>query len=73
MGLISAGDEYYRRTDQALGDLPNIVKLVDDILVFGGHLNDVRQFLLKCRENKISEPKKIRHRRGKVQLGWIHH
>jgi len=62
MGLISAGDEYCRRTDEALGGLPNIVKSVDDILVFGdneqGHLNDVRQFLLKCRENKITLSRK---------------
>ena len=32
MGLISAGDEYCRRTDQALAGLPNVVKVVDDML-----------------------------------------
>lgn len=58
MGLVSAGDEYCRRTDAALGDLPNLVKSVDDILIHGDsleeHLGDVRAFLSRCRANKIT-------------------
>lgn len=34
MGLISSGDEHNRRGDQALGDIPNTIKIVDDILAY---------------------------------------
>ena len=34
MGLNATGDEYCRRGDEALGDLPNTVKVVDDVLLF---------------------------------------
>ena len=35
MGLISTGDEYCRRMDAAFGHLPNLVKVVDDLLCYG--------------------------------------
>ena len=33
MGLISSGDEYNRRGDAALGDIPRTLKIVDDLLL----------------------------------------
>ena len=58
MGLISAGDEYCRRTDQALAGLPNVVKVVDDMLAFDatfdGHVNNLRSLLQRCREHRIT-------------------
>ena len=32
MGCNASGDEYNRRGDAALGDTPNCIKIVDDIL-----------------------------------------
>lgn len=62
MGLVSAGDEYCRRTDAAMGDVSNMVKSVDDILVYGenlkDHLRDARALLTACRKNKITLSKK---------------
>merc|ERR1712218_212609 len=34
MGLCSSGDEFCRRTDEALGNITGVKKLVDDILIF---------------------------------------
>ena len=52
MGLISSGDEYNRRGDQALGDLPQTVKIVDDILAYDytyrDHLAHVISILQRC-------------------------
>ncbi|XP_064116668.1 uncharacterized protein LOC135222514 [Macrobrachium nipponense] len=52
MGLISSGDEYNRRGDQALGDIPRTVKIVDDILVYDSsyrdHLAHVITLVQKC-------------------------
>ena len=57
-GLISAGDEFNRRTDAALADLPNLVKVVDDCLVhdtsFDEHLHHVRAVLQRAREHGIT-------------------
>ena len=54
-GLISAGDEYNRRTNAAFTHLNNFVKVVDDRLVHGQtfreHVADVRNTLLCAREN----------------------
>lgn len=58
MGLISAGDEYCRRTDQALAGLPNVVKVVDDLLLFDetfdAHVNNLKSLLQRCREHRIT-------------------
>ena len=57
-GLISAGDEYHRRTDAAFAHLNNFVKVVDDGLVHGQtfreHVADVRNTLLCAHENGIT-------------------
>jgi hypothetical protein len=58
MGLNATGDEYNRRGDEAVGDLQNIVKVVDDILIFDDdfdiHVTRVRQLLERCRERQIT-------------------
>lgn len=58
MGLISSGDEYNKRGDQALSQLENTVKVVDDILVhdvdYKSHIENVWAVLKKCEENDIT-------------------
>ena len=45
MGLSSSSDEFCRRSDAVFADLPGVRKLVDDILVEGGDLDDLNQKL----------------------------
>ncbi len=64
MGLTSAGDEYNRRTDAALSDLPRTEKIVDDILLYDydwqSHIDHVKAFLKRCRDTGITlNPKKF--------------
>ena len=58
MGFISTGDEYNRRGDNALGDIPNLRKVVDDILLyhqdFKSHVEGIVAVLERCRKFKIS-------------------
>ncbi|KAK4311797.1 hypothetical protein Pmani_011926 [Petrolisthes manimaculis] len=58
MGLVSSGDEYNRRGDQALGDVPNTIKVVDDILVYdstySAHLDHVIQVVQRCDQHGIT-------------------
>ncbi|KAK4315527.1 hypothetical protein Pmani_013220 [Petrolisthes manimaculis] len=58
MGLVSSGDEYNRRGDQALGDVPNTIKVVDDILVYdstySAHLDHVIQVVQRCNQHGIA-------------------
>ena len=63
-GLISAGDEFNRRTDEAFERITNMVKVVDDCLVydddFDSHLEHVREVLQCAREHGITlSPKKF--------------
>ena len=54
MGLSSSSDEFCRRSDAVFAGLPGIRKLVDDILVEGKDLEDLKNkieaILLRCRE-----------------------
>ena len=64
MGLVSSGDEYNRRGDQALGDIPNTIKIVDDILAYdssySAHLAHVIQIVQRCDQHGITlNPKKF--------------
>ena len=64
MGLISAGDEHNRRGDEALNSIKNVVKVVEDVLIFDNdfdaHVERVRQVLLRCNEVGITlHPKKF--------------
>ena len=54
MGLVSSGDEFCRRTDKALVDLPGVKKLVDDILIYGSSheeiIQRIRSVFQRCKE-----------------------
>ena len=39
MGLCSTGDEYNHRGDEALAGIPNLVKVVDDIIIWDEDLD----------------------------------
>ena len=58
MGLVSAGDEYNRRGDDAFREIPNLTKFVDNFCVwndnFAQHLASVRAFLECCRQNCVT-------------------
>ncbi len=58
MGLTSAGDEYNRRTDASLADIPRMEKIVDDIILYDNswaeHLAHVKEFLTRCRSAGIT-------------------
>jgi len=63
-GLISAGDEFNRRTDSAFSHIARFRKVVDDCLVYDADLpaqyHHVRDVLLCARENGITmSPKKF--------------
>ncbi len=73
MGLSCAGDEYNRRTDAALAGLDNMEKVVDDIIIHGDnleqHLEDVKKFLIRCREAGITlNPKKFKLAQHEVKF-----
>ena len=58
MGLASSGDEFCKRTDQALAGIPGLFKLVDDILVQGRTkkelIDRVEALFNHCLENQIT-------------------
>ena len=58
MALVLTGDEFCRRVENALGHLPRLRRVVDDILVTGtelaDHYSDVENVLIACRENGIT-------------------
>lgn len=57
-GLISVDDEFKRRTHAAFSELSNIVKVVDDCLVystdFEHHLTDICNILQCARDNSVT-------------------
>ena len=72
MGFISTGDEYCRRGDLAFQSLPDVKKVVDDILLysadFKSHVAGLVKLLDKCREHKISlNPKKFVFAQNEVE------
>ena len=77
MGLVSSGDEYNRRGDQALGDIPQTVKIVDDILIYDRsyreHLERVIAVIKRCDSWGITlNPKKFRFARARVEYcGYV--
>ena len=54
MDLCSSGDEFCRRTDEALGNIIGVKKLVDDILIFAPDdetlLKRIKTVFAKCAE-----------------------
>ena len=58
MGLVSTGDEYNRRGDLALCGLPDMVKVVDDVLAwsktYAEHIDNVWAILERCEQHGIT-------------------
>ena len=58
MGLASSGDEFCKRTNQALAGIPGLFKLIDDILVQGRTkkelIDRVEDVFCRCLENQIT-------------------
>jgi len=67
MGLSASSDEFCSRTDQALANLPGVLKIVDDILVHAENWTQLydrlHKVLKKCKEHGITLTKK------KVNIG----
>jgi hypothetical protein len=74
MGLNATGDEYNRRSDEAVGDLPKTVKVVDDLLVyeetFDEHVERVRNMLQRCRENQITVSSGRKFAFARERVAW---
>ncbi len=65
MGLASAGDEHNMRGDMAIQGIPNVKKIVEDILIYDKdydtHLKRVKLVLQRCREHGITLHRKKAH------------
>ncbi|XP_064089177.1 uncharacterized protein LOC135203373 [Macrobrachium nipponense] len=59
MGLISSGDEYNRRGDQALGDIPQTVKIVDDVLAYDYSYKDHLAHIIAILQRYFPVPQNI--------------
>ena len=73
MGLTVSGDEYNRRGDEALEEVTNTVKVVDDVLVYDEdyqqHLNNVTKVLRRCKTHSITlNPKKFMFSEPEVEF-----
>ena len=77
MGLSSSQDEYERRGNEAVGDIPDIYKIVDDILCATSsakkNLRTVLEVLERCRKHKVTlSPEKFHFCQPEVQyVGFI--
>jgi len=77
MGLVSAGDEYNRRTEEALEGIPGLIKLVDDICIYSeeydDHIKKINLFLDRCRAKGITlNPEKMKLAQTEVKFaGYI--
>ena len=62
MGFCSSGDEFIRRSDEALANLTGVLKLVDDILVYAESyeelFNRVEAVLQRCTDHGITLSKR---------------
>lgn len=62
MSLISAGDEHNRRGDEALKGIPNVEKIVEDMIIFNSdlntHIKQVNDVIRRCKELGITLNKK---------------
>ena len=69
MGMNSSGDEFCRRSDDAIQGLEGVLKLVDDILVFASNYGElfkrVEAVLQRCTEHNITLSKK------KIEIGNV--
>ena len=72
-GLVTSGDEYGRRGDQALDGVPRTSKVVDDILAhdedYANHLDHVWTILERCEEHGITlNPEKVDFAASEVEF-----
>ena len=67
MGCSASSDEWCRRSDQAFEGIPNLTKIVDDIIIHGKSekeaLETLEKILQRCREHHITLG------RNKIQAG----
>ena len=67
MGLCSSSDEFCQRTDDALKDIPNLQKIVDDILLAAQNYEElyklIEQVFKRCEEYGITLSKE------KIKIG----
>jgi len=73
MGLTSAGDEFNRRTDEALEGIPNMTKLVDDVCIYNDdleeHVRTIHLFLDRCQKVGITlNPDKMKLAQQEVKF-----
>ena len=58
MGLVSSGDEFCRRVDEAISGIGQLSKVMDDLLAFDEsykeHMQRVYKVLMTCRRNNIT-------------------
>ena len=64
MGLISTGDEHNRRSDDAFAGMKNVVKVVEDVLIFekdfATHVKKVKSAVKWCSKRGTTiHPKKF--------------
>lgn len=73
IGLVSSGDEYNRRGDQALGDILQTIKIVEDALVYDKsykeHLTHVIKVVQRCKDFGITlNEEKIQFAKRKAEF-----
>jgi hypothetical protein len=65
MGLINAGDEHNERGDKAIEGIPNVKKIVEDIIIYDmdyeTHVRRVKEVLKRCKEHGITLSRKKAH------------
>ncbi len=65
MGLINAGDEHNMRGDRALEGVPNVKKIVEDVLIYDEdydtHIKRINEVLERCKEYGITLSRKKAH------------
>ena len=73
MACNASGDEYNRRGDAPLGDIPRCIKTMDDILAvvptYRDHLRQVIEILQRCDDRGITlNPDKFKFARNEVKF-----
>ena len=76
MGLSCSSDEWNARSDETISGLPGIIKLVDDILIQGTSIEQLRertqQLLERCREHQMTLSAKKRQIGNRINFaGYI--
>ena len=76
MGLNASGDEWCKRSDAALANLEGILKLVDDILIYGSNYEElfrrIEAVLDRCTKHNITLSRKKIEIGDSVTFGGFH-